>query len=109
MRLAVLLALVACGGPVSPLNPGHSVGSSVMRPPTNAPPDPVGTIRPGNRSCTEDRDCRAGERCYPPDYEPPAARSAPAVSVAATPSPGPAAPSAVAVLLSPAPSALSPA
>src|ERR1043165_1838591 len=111
MRLAVLLALVACGGPISPLNPGHSAGSSVMRPPSNAPPDPVGTVRPGNRSCTEDRDCRAGERCYPPDYEP-GAPAAPAVSfatpsAAAAPSPGPATPSAVAVLLSPASSAAS--
>src|SRR5256885_2073518 len=75
MRFIVLLAIVACSGPISPPIGSRSARSQggVMRPPPNAPPDPLGTVRPGDRSCTEDRDCRAGERCYPPDYTPPAA------------------------------------
>src|SRR5215831_29515 len=91
MRLACLLALVACSGPISPPIGSHSGGryassERVTRPPPNAPPDPIGTTRPGNRSCTEDRDCRAGERCYPPDYTPPAPLTPPS---AAPPAPSP--------------------
>src|SRR5215468_6588306 len=86
MRPLLLLALVACSGPISPPIGSHvgtrggsyassggpySSGVRVMRPPPNAPPDPLGATRPGDRSCTEDRDCRPGQRCYPPDYTPP--------------------------------------
>jgi Cys-rich repeat protein len=44
-----------------------------MRPPPNAPPDPLGTARPGNRSCAENRDCKPGDACFAPDFTPPAA------------------------------------
>src|SRR5215470_8095650 len=95
MRLACLLALVACSGPISPPIGSHSgryaSSDRVQRAPPNAPPDPIGTTRPGDRSCTEDRDCRAGERCYPPDYTP-TAPVAPSISptAPAPPSPTPA-------------------
>ncbi|HEY6175444.1 MAG TPA: hypothetical protein VIX73_13395, partial [Kofleriaceae bacterium] len=96
MRLACLLALVACSGPISPpigSHPGgHYAGTDrVTRPQPNAPPDPIGTSRPGNRSCTEDRDCRAGERCYPPDYTAPSPLAPPPIGPAA-PAPSPTTP-----------------
>jgi Cys-rich repeat protein len=79
MRLAALVALAAqfalaaCG----PLPPRPARGtdseSRIQRPPPNAPPDPIGSTRPGDRSCTEDRDCKAGDICLPPDRAPPAA------------------------------------
>lgn len=69
MRIAILLAVVACGGPIaSP--PGHGPDQRVLRPPANAPADPLGTTRPGSRSCAETRDCKPGERCVPPDFQP---------------------------------------
>src|SRR5437868_9144122 len=93
MRLAVLLAVAACSGPISPPIGSHA---RAMRAPANAPPDPLGTIRPGDRSCIDGRDCHAGERCYPPDYTPPAPLSAPGAPPpgvpAASPSPAPGAP-----------------
>ena len=72
MRFAVLIALAACGGPISPASIPHAGApeARVQRPPPNAPPDPVGTTRPGDRSCTESRDCKAGETCFPPDRLP---------------------------------------
>ena len=86
MRLAVsialtTLALVACGGPIAPPifgppshEPAHEAwrdtGPRSQHPPENAPPDPIGTSRPGDRSCTETRDCKAGDACFPPDFEP---------------------------------------
>jgi len=80
MRFAVLLALAACGGPISPtrLPPAGGAGGGspqarVQRPPANAPPDPIGTTRPGERSCTENRDCKTGETCFAPDIVPGAA------------------------------------
>jgi hypothetical protein len=80
MRFAVLFALAACSGPIQPpqikqsANPGPTVhGPTVQRPPPNAPPDPLGTKRPGDRSCTDDRDCKSGERCFAPDAPPPSA------------------------------------
>jgi hypothetical protein len=84
MRFVVLLALaaLACGGPISPPigsqpQAAPPLESRIQRPPTNAPPDPIGTARPGNRSCTENRDCRAGDVCFSPDYQPrPAAPAA---------------------------------
>lgn len=78
MRLVVLIALAACSGPTSPPIYGrHSIDSSyedqgprVQRPPTNAPPDPIGTQRPGERSCNDNHDCKPGEACVAPDFEP---------------------------------------
>jgi hypothetical protein len=89
MRFVVLLALTACSGPIAPTYLTHGdQGSRVQRPPTNAPPDPIGTSRPGNRSCTDNRDCHAGDACFPPDYVPRAATAA----AAAMPPPPAAAP-----------------
>ncbi|MEO7735127.1 MAG: hypothetical protein ABIY55_29495 [Kofleriaceae bacterium] len=82
MRFACLLiVLAACGGPITPpyATPSRAPGApdpKVLRPPVNAPPDPIGTTRPGNRSCTENRDCKVGETCFAPDYVPPPALSA---------------------------------
>jgi len=79
MRFACLLiVLAACGGPITPpyATPSRAPGEPdprVLRPPANAPPDPIGTTRPGNRSCTENRDCKVGETCFAPDYVPPVA------------------------------------
>ena len=74
MRFALLIAalLAACGGPISPRLPagGATSESRVQRPPANAPPDPIGTSRPGDRSCTEDRDCKPGTLCFAPDVVP---------------------------------------
>src|SRR6185295_15506393 len=91
MRLAALFALAACSGPISPPIGSHARGSEARatRAPPNAPPDPIGTTRPGDRSCTEDRDCRAGERCYPPDYTPPAPPPPTAAGAPAAPSASP--------------------
>lgn len=74
MRLALLLALVACS-PIAPVRatPGADTEPRIQRPPPNAPPDPIGTTRPGDRSCTEDRDCKTGELCFAPDFAPPPA------------------------------------
>jgi hypothetical protein len=76
--LAALLALVAPTActPVPP-RPAHiaSPDSRVQRPPPNAPPDPIGTTRPGDRSCTETRDCKPGDICFAPDSSPTAAAS----------------------------------
>jgi hypothetical protein len=71
MRIAVLLALVACA-PTTPLTTAQATGSAprIQRPPPNAPPDPIGTTRPGDRSCTENRDCKVGELCFAPDFTP---------------------------------------
>jgi Cys-rich repeat protein len=73
MRLVVLIVLAACSGPLTPPHATRNADPApeVMRPPPNAPPDPIGTTRPGNRSCTENRDCRRGEVCLPPDHAPP--------------------------------------
>ncbi len=75
MRFATLIALVACSGPVSPLflTKGADRESRIQRAPPNAPPDPIGTTRPGDRSCTENRDCKTGDACFAPDFTPPAA------------------------------------
>lgn len=101
MRFAaalLALALAACSGPMPPTHgsPTRATGSTVMRPPPNAPPDPIGTTRPGNRSCTEDRDCKVGEACVPPDFtpgggKPPTGSAASTTSTTspATPSTGP--------------------
>jgi hypothetical protein len=80
MRFVVLLALAAaaaaaaCSGPISPpyitRASGPPDGPRTQRPPENAPPDPVGTSRPGNRSCTDSRDCRPGDTCFAPDFVP---------------------------------------
>jgi hypothetical protein len=73
MRLAVLLALLtACSGPISRPYETRAAApeARVQRPPTNAPPDPIGTARPGSRSCTENRDCKAGDTCFAPDFAP---------------------------------------
>ncbi len=80
--IPVLAALAwlpgACSGPVSPPIYGrHSLDSAhddqgpvTQRPPVNAPPDPIGTTRPGDRSCGESRDCKPGDACFAPDFEP---------------------------------------
>src|SRR5690349_13451266 len=71
--LAALLALVAPAACVPPPpRPTHaaSTESRVQRPPPNAPPDPIGTTRPGDRSCTETRDCKPGDICFAPDSAP---------------------------------------
>jgi hypothetical protein len=73
MRFATLIALVACSGPVSPLYIKGADTERVQRAPANAPPDPIGTTRPGDRSCTENRDCKMGDACFAPDFTPPAA------------------------------------
>ncbi len=72
MRLALLIALAACSGPISPTHVGRTADAEprVQRPPPNAPPDPIGTTRPGNRSCSENRDCKTGETCFAPDFTP---------------------------------------
>lgn len=72
MRFVALLMLVACSGPISPTHVSRTADpeSRVLRPPENAPPDPIGTSRPGDRSCTENRDCKAGDACFAPDYVP---------------------------------------
>lgn len=66
-----LLAPTACA-PLPPRPTTHTASpeSRVQRPPPNAPPDPIGTARPGDRSCTETRDCKAGDICFAPDYTP---------------------------------------
>jgi Cys-rich repeat protein len=75
MRLAVLFALAACGGPIQPPRIRQTAstarpGPAIQRPP-DAPPDPLGTHRPGDRSCTTDGDCKSGDRCFAPDAPPP--------------------------------------
>jgi hypothetical protein len=73
LSLATPLVLSACSGPIAPTHTSRSDAEprvSVMRPPPNAPPDPLGTQRPGDRSCAEDRDCKAGETCFAPDSAP---------------------------------------
>lgn len=69
MRCLVLLALFACG-PVTP-TPHGDQHTAIFRPPSNAPPDPLGPDRPnGARSCNVDSDCKGGERCFAPDFSP---------------------------------------
>jgi hypothetical protein len=71
VALLAVIAAIACGPPrASPRATGPAdADHRVLRPPANAPPDPLGTARPGDRSCAESRDCRAGERCVAPDYQ----------------------------------------
>src|SRR5258706_3008576 len=73
MRFGTLMPLVACRGPISPLHVTKGADSEprVQRAPPNAPPDPIGTTRPGDRSCTENRDCKMGDACFAPDFTPP--------------------------------------
>jgi Cys-rich repeat protein len=83
--LTLLSAVVALVAPTAcaPLPPRRSAATPtttearIQRPPPNAPPDPIGTTRPGDRSCTETRDCKAGDICFAPDYTPPTVAAAP--------------------------------
>jgi Cys-rich repeat protein len=74
VALATIFVPAACA-PLPPPRPrGPAAGDPrVQRPPPNAPPDPIGSTRPGDRSCTETRDCKPGDICFAPDAAPAAA------------------------------------
>jgi hypothetical protein len=68
VAMTVVASLVGCTATVARPPPDRIARTGAVA--SSAPPDPLGTRAPGDRSCANDRECNPGERCFEPNFRP---------------------------------------